>query len=109
MSIYKVTIAEPLSFPAEQRIRAGIKVLKDTGYEGELSDVQLKAIKADNYLALEEVAPATPPAPTKKEILAAAEEEGLELTVTERDTVAVIKAAIEEARNAQATPPAPTE
>lgn len=68
MSIYKVTIADAFNFPADQRIRSGITVLKATGYQGELTDEQLEAIEADSYLAVEEVTePAAAPAkPIKK-------------------------------------------
>lgn len=92
-------------FPYPQRVRAGVTVLKDGGYEGPLSDDQLAAIKADEYLVLESNEPATPPAPTKKQLLADAAAEGLELVVTERDKVDVIVAAIEAAREARQTPP----
>jgi hypothetical protein len=43
--IYKVTL--PRSFGAEQRVRAGITVGREAGYEGPLTPEQLKAIRAD--------------------------------------------------------------
>jgi hypothetical protein len=54
--IYRVELASPLSFPADQRTRAGVVVTKQDGYEGELSDEQLEAIKADEHLVVTKVA-----------------------------------------------------
>ncbi|VXC38984.1 hypothetical protein PLANTIT3_80092 [Plantibacter sp. T3] len=99
------TVQLVTGFPYPQSIRAGVTVLKEGGYEGPLDDDQLAAIKADEYLVLESNEPATPLAPTKKQLLADAAAEGLELVVTERDKVDVIVAAIEAAREARQTPP----
>jgi hypothetical protein len=56
--MYKVTL--PREFPYEQRIRAGVVVNKVHGFEGELTDEQLEAIKADKVLTVSKVeAPAT--------------------------------------------------
>ncbi|MDI3211768.1 hypothetical protein [Arthrobacter sp. AL12] len=51
--MYKVTL--PREFPYEQRIRAGIVVNKEHGYEGELAAEQLKAIKADKVFSVERI------------------------------------------------------
>lgn len=98
------TVQLVTGFPYPQRVRSGITALKEGGYEDPLSDEQLSAIKADEYLVLESNEPATPLAPTKKQLLADAAAEGLELVVTERDKVDVIVAAIEAAREARQTP-----
>lgn len=50
MSTYKVEL--PQGFPYAQRIRSGVTVFKDQPYEGELTDDQLEAIKADDFLTL---------------------------------------------------------
>lgn len=52
MSKYVVTINQPRSFSAEQRVRAGIVVSREHGYEGELTEEQLDAIKADRELTV---------------------------------------------------------
>ena len=102
-TIYTVQLVP--GFPYPQRIRAGVTVLKEGGYEGPLDDEQLAAIKADEYLVLEGSKPETPPELTKKQLLEAAAEEGLELAVTDRDKRDIIVAAIEAAREARQTPP----
>ncbi|MCO4274270.1 hypothetical protein NG701_07485 [Pseudarthrobacter sp. HLT3-5] len=56
--MYSVTL--PREFPYEQRVRAGIVVNKVYGFEGELTDEQLEAIKADGVLSVTKVqAPAS--------------------------------------------------
>lgn len=57
---YKVSIKNPLSFPAEQRVRSGVLVTKQDGYEGELTDEQLQAVQADDYLSVEKVTASKP-------------------------------------------------
>lgn len=51
--MYKVTL--PREFPYDQRVRAGVVVNKEHGYEGELDDEQLKAINADPLLTVKSV------------------------------------------------------
>lgn len=56
MSTYKVSIVNfPEGLEATERRRAGIVVDRVHGYEGELTEEQLEAIKADDYLEVEEV------------------------------------------------------
>lgn len=51
--MYKVTL--PKEFPYNERIRAGVVINKEHGYEGELTDGQLQAIQADNLLTVEKI------------------------------------------------------
>lgn len=57
--MYKVTL--PREFPYEQRIRAGIVVNKIHGFEGELTDEQVKAIQADGLLTVQKIDTGTKP------------------------------------------------
>ncbi len=101
---------------AQQRTIEGteITVTRGEGYVGPLTDNELRLAQADPYVVIDdgEVAEGgenTPPAPkppTKKELIAAAEADGLKLEVTDKNTVAEITAAIEAARNAGETDPA---
>lgn len=50
--VYKVTLPE--HFPYDSRNRAGVTVSKAEGYVGELTDDQVKEIKADPELTLTE-------------------------------------------------------
>lgn len=52
---YKVKLVDPLGFPADQRVRSGVLVTKADGYEGELTDEQLEAIKNDEHLVVSKV------------------------------------------------------
>lgn len=65
---YKVEVKTP--FPAERRVRAGIVVPVDGGYEGNLTKDQVAAIEQDEYLTISEAtkAPAksAPKKPAKK-------------------------------------------
>lgn len=60
---YKVTL--PFTFLADSRTRGGITIPRDGGYEGPLDADQLKAIKADDILTVEEIASAKAPTETK--------------------------------------------
>ena len=63
--MYKVTL--PREFPYNERIRAGVVINQEHGYEGELTDEQLEAIQADSLLTVEKVeAPKAAKAATKK-------------------------------------------
>ncbi|MDR6794731.1 hypothetical protein J2X12_004121 [Pseudarthrobacter oxydans] len=63
--MYKVTL--PREFPYNERVRAGVVINKEHGYEGELTDEQLEAIQADSLLTVEKVeAPKQAKAPSKK-------------------------------------------
>lgn len=53
---YRVTL--PKTFPYDQRVRAGITVSRQDGYEGDLTDDQLAAIKADPLLTVTSDKPA---------------------------------------------------
>lgn len=53
---YRVTIVGfPQSIRATKRVRSGVIVDRVTGYEGELTEEQLAAIKGDSYLKVEKV------------------------------------------------------
>ena len=96
---YKVTL--PFNFLAEQRIREGIIVPRDGGYEGPLTDEQYEAINNDPLSTLEGEGPVVEKVLTIKEKLEAAEAEGLTLDVTGLKTHKEIDAAIEAARAAR--------
>lgn len=78
-------------------LTGGIVVDRENGYEGALSEEQFAEIQADDCLAVEGVK-SVAPKPPAKEGFAAAEAEGLNLEVTDKNTVAEINAAIEAAR-----------
>jgi hypothetical protein len=97
---YKVTL--PWNFPYEQRIRAGVTVMKAYGYEGPLTDEQVTEITEDGQFVIEAIEAATQDEQvttklTKAELLAQAEADGLALTVTKDNTRDEIVAAIEAA------------
>lgn len=50
---YRVTL--PQGFPYDSRRRAGVTVTKAEGYVGELTDDQIKEVKADPALTVKEV------------------------------------------------------
>lgn len=74
MATYKVTLKDK-AFPYELRRRAGIVVRKGEGFEGELTDDQVKAIRADDQLTVKKVSDPQAEAKAKAEAEQKAAEE----------------------------------
>ena len=103
----KLTLNLPVELNiATQRIVEGTKIIvtRDSGFVGDVTEEELIIIENDPYINIsgDDSTEKTAKAPTKKELLAQAKADGLEVEVTDKNTIAEITAAIEVARNAKA-------